>query len=102
MSEKLLTEEIKDIAHRMITASSDHALSRPEFEGYLKAILAKTASTVRVREMAYFHGQLKHYLETVPRENMWDEISGFVMSSEGELEALKRGENVRKEKTESR
>ena len=51
MTEKLLTEEIKDIAHRMITASSDHALSRPEFEGYLKAILAKTASAMRAETL---------------------------------------------------
>jgi len=51
-------------------------------------ILAQVKADTRKEEMAYFHGQLKHYLDTVPRENMWDEISGFVMSLEGELKQL--------------
>jgi len=78
---RLLTEkEIAEVLHRKV----DEIYIVPS-----RLIARAQAELTRKDDMAYFHGQLKHYLDTVPKEDMWDEISGFVMSLEGELEALK-------------
>lgn len=97
MSDRLLTdEEIGEIMSRADFEDSKVSCPMPiDPFRYERAVAqAQDTKSVKARDieiLSQVHTQLKHYLECEPViTGLWDNISQYAISLEGELEALKR------------